>query len=411
MPDNETAAALLASFEPTGEGSMRTMGIKDEDDLGGPNVTDFVRKRIQRRRKRAAERRERERERREARGKQAPTESHLVNPDAWLDWMLSRHERVAASRGVSVSYLKTKQEEEWASDEDRDRSSASGVEAGRAGYTSRSGAEKRQGYGKRSRRETEGQVCPEPPHIVYKNGGLEEWERNFREERIAEHMRNARLANVSITAEVRELLPLLCRRRVTKRGAWSKLPRDQPRVTEAGFRRELEILKGGDLLRLRGAGKRKGNPVGVVGQAQIWGALRLRGGGGLEDGSGGNVEARKGEASVRSQVESRQRQTVERAKRFELELAAKSRGEGRYEEFFMGPEAWSDKMRRVMDALCDFENPLHKRPKKQRVRLGESGFGGAVGWGPGGVWGQRGEKFGRRGQTRMHACKHVRAHT
>ena len=58
-------------------------------------------------------------------------------------------------------------------------------------------------------------------------------------------------------------------------------------------------------------------------------------------------------------------------RKVERELAARARAEGKYEAYFMDEEEWDEKSRRVMNALADFERPLYKLPKKERLALAD----------------------------------------
>ncbi len=122
-------------------------------------------------------------------------------------------------------------------------------------------------------------------------------------------------------------------------------------MTAAGFERELEIMRTGDVMRLRGAG---------AGQEAEKGA----GGGGAKAGQGGQgVKLRT--------AEERRMMSCAWIRKVERELAARARAEGKYEAYFMDEEEWDEKSRRVMNALADFERPLYKLPKKERLALAD----------------------------------------
>ena len=262
-----------------------------------------------------------------------PDVSRTVNPEAWCEWLMRRHARFARRRHVADSYL--------SSQEELDEKQQASTEAE---GTDDAGAN----MGRRPRQESEScrYAVPEMPGWEVHHQGVDEWQRQLRRDKIAEHERNARLANVSLTAEVRELLPLLGRRTDTMPGHASRLPRDEPRLTAAGFERELEILRTGDVDRLRG------------------GSGDARHGG---DGCG----RRGGGRGWEGDEDDRRRRSCERISKMEQEWAEQARAAGTYDQFFMDSDEWDDKTRRVMDALSDYQRPLYKLPKAERQALAQ----------------------------------------
>ena len=264
------------------------------------------------------------------------------------------------------------------------------------------------------RYEKEGQVSPDDANHIYQERGVEEWERHLFNEKMCEVRQAAHLANVTLTPKIESLLPFMRKKTEDSRGSYSRLPRNLPRITAEGFKRELELLETGDLLRLRGAGEAKeeeeeeeeeveaesretikeeegrqkddgscklgllGGEVSSVQQNGEEGGgpgecdddLEMGAISGIEEkgekGKGAGGEEREAEWG-----EARRRRAKERIQNFEEELAKNAREQGKYEQYFMDSDEWDDKTRRVMDALSDFENPLYKLPKPQRVALAE----------------------------------------
>jgi hypothetical protein len=96
-------------------------------------------------------------------------------------------------------------------------------------------ARRRQERRERKRLEKEGVTSPYFPGVVGKERGVEEWEREVHAEKLRMLKRSAELANVSLTPELLELLPYMRRETVPIHGYKSRIPRNLPRVTAAGY--------------------------------------------------------------------------------------------------------------------------------------------------------------------------------
>ncbi len=157
-----------------------------------------------------------------------------MDPEAWRGWMLERHSHMCRKFHVSETYMSGSEEEE---EEETLQAQAGMVDdegLGRnEGHDEK--ARRRQERRERKRLEKEGVMSPYFPGVVGKERGVEEWECEVHAEKLRMLKRSAELANVSLTPELQELLPYMRRETVPIHGYKSRIPRNMPRVTAAGY--------------------------------------------------------------------------------------------------------------------------------------------------------------------------------